>query len=202
MKKVTVHFFPDMREILINLKMEMSLDECFDKIRIFCEKYKDTLRRAEVLVYDEDNKLMFMLRGATESYRLEDKYKELEPMLLEIYEEYFQNAVKSSMKSISVEELKNTEVVIRGYAIPQDIDYAPDYFKRCKLGEAYEILKEYVTDFPEEFYNLQFHVWTKEEVYLFTIRRDLETIYLGNEYSLTKDMVREAMGMELPETCS
>lgn len=196
MKKVTICFFPDMREILVNLKIETSLEECFTQIKKFCEHSKDTLRRAEVLVYDENNKLMFEFRGTTESYRLEDKYKYLEPMVLDIYEEYFQNAKKINVKSITVEELKNKDVIIRGYAIPQDYDYGPDCSKRCKLGEALEILKEYVRDFPDMFYNLQFHVWTREEEYLFCIRRDLETIYLGDEFNLTKEMIREALGME------
>jgi len=196
MKPITIHFFPDMREMLINLKVETFLDECFDKIRVFCEHYKDSLRRAEVLVYDEDNKWMFMLLGTTESYALEERYKDLEPLVLEIYEEYFKDAHKVGVKSITVEELRNTEIKIRGYTIPQDIDYAPDFYKRCKFSEALEILKDAVETCPEMFYNLQFDISTADGDHLFWIRRDLETMYLTDEYNLTEDMVREALGIK------
>ena len=94
---------------------------------------------------------------------------------------------------MTVNELREMNVKIRGYTMPDD--NAPDFYKRCKLSEAFEIMKDYVTDFPKEFYNLIFTVTDENDDSLFEIRRDLKTIYLG-EFDLTEEVVREALGIE------
>ena len=94
---------------------------------------------------------------------------------------------------MTVNELREMNVKIRGYTMPDD--NAPDFYKRCKVGEAFEIMSDYLVDFPEEFYNLIFTVTDENDDCLFEIRRDLKTIYLG-EFDLTEDVVREALGIE------
>ena len=95
---------------------------------------------------------------------------------------------------MTVDELKDMSVKIRGYVMPDD--NAPAFYERCYLGEALEIMKSIVKDVPEEFYNLTFDVHTEEDEHLFTIQRDLEDIYFGrvNKFNLTRDIVREALG--------
>lgn len=96
---------------------------------------------------------------------------------------------------MTVDELKDMSVKIRGYVMPDD--NAPAFYERCYLGEALEIMKSIVKDVPEEFYNLTFDVHTEEDEHLFTIQRDLEDIYFGrvNKFNLTRDIVREALGI-------
>ena len=97
---------------------------------------------------------------------------------------------------MTVDELRNMKVKIRGYTMPDD--NAPDFYKRCVLSEALEIMKDYVRDFPEEFYNLAFTITDEEDEFLFMVRRELDKVYLGrvNIYDLTQDMAKEALGIE------
>lgn len=93
-----------------------------------------------------------------------------------------------------VSEFKNMNVKIRGYAMPDD--NAPDFYTRCKLSEALEIMKKVASDFPKEFSKLTFEIYTEDETGIFAIHRDFKEIYLGDNYfELTKDMVKEVLGM-------
>lgn len=93
-----------------------------------------------------------------------------------------------------VKELRDMKVKIRGYAMPDD--NAPDFYTRCKLSEALEIMKNVVRDFPKEFYNLTFTITNEEDDFLFKLRRELDTVYLGdNRFHLTKEMAMEALGI-------
>jgi len=99
---------------------------------------------------------------------------------------------------MTVNELRELNVLIRGYAMPDD--NAPCFYKRCKLSDALEILTDYVTDFPEEFYNLTFNVSTEDDmVCLFAIRRDLKTVYTArdNKLNLNKKLIRKALGIKM-----
>jgi len=100
---------------------------------------------------------------------------------------------------MTVKELREMNLLIRGYAMPDD--NAPCFYKRCKLSEALEILTEYVTDFPEDFYNLCFDVFTEDDECLFSIRRDLKTVYTTrtNKFNLNKKLIRKALGIKMPE---
>ena len=40
MSKVIVYFIPDVQEIFVRLICEYTLEECFEKISIFCEKIR------------------------------------------------------------------------------------------------------------------------------------------------------------------
>lgn len=99
---------------------------------------------------------------------------------------------------MTVKELREMNLLIRGYAMPDD--NAPCFYKRCKLSEALEILTEYVTDFPEDFYNLCFDVFTEDDECLFSIRRDLKTVYTTrtNQFNLNKKLIRKALGIKMP----
>ncbi len=97
---------------------------------------------------------------------------------------------------MTVDELRNMKVKIRGYTMPDD--NAPGFYKRCVLSEALDIMKDYVRDFPEEFYNLAFTITDEDDEFLFKICRELNKVYLGhvNKFDLTKEMIKEALGME------
>ncbi|MBQ7933593.1 MAG: hypothetical protein IJ327_02230 [Lachnospiraceae bacterium] len=99
---------------------------------------------------------------------------------------------------MTVDKLRNMNVKIRGYAMPDD--NAPCFYKRSKLSEAMEIMRDYMEDFPEEFYNFAFNITDEEDEFLFTICREFDKVYLGrvNKYDLTTDIVFAALGMEVP----
>ncbi|MBR6641544.1 MAG: hypothetical protein IKL08_05080 [Clostridia bacterium] len=197
MSKVIVYFVPDVQEIFVRLICEYTLEECFEKISIFCEKYKDSLYKSKISVYSENKKLMFSFQGTTPEYNIEDSYKELESNILEIYNKYYLNC-HSVKKTISVDELKNMNVRIRGYAMPDD--NAPDFYEKCKVSEVLVKLRESIRDFPEISRTHCFYVSSEDGVDLFSIDRELdfETICLAriNEFNLTKEMVKEALGVE------
>ena len=94
---------------------------------------------------------------------------------------------------MTVKELQSLNLLIRGYAMPDD--NAPCFYKRCKFSEALEILTDYVTDFPEELYNLIFNVSTDDDEFLFSVRRDLKTVYTGreNKFNLTKKTYQKSL---------
>lgn len=95
---------------------------------------------------------------------------------------------------MTVNELKNMNVKIRGYAMPDD--NAPDFYTGCKVSEALEIMKEHMDGMPEEFYNYKFHVSTEDERFLFKVPREFHKVYLGeNRFDLTKEMVMESLGI-------
>lgn len=95
---------------------------------------------------------------------------------------------------MTVKELRSMKVKIRGYGMPDD--NAPDFYTRCELSEALEIMKNVEKDYPKMFSKLTFEINTEEEESLFAIHRDFENIYLGdNNFHLTKEMIREALGM-------
>lgn len=95
---------------------------------------------------------------------------------------------------MTAKELRSMKVKIRGYGMPDD--NAPDFYTRCVMIDALEIIKNVVKDYPKKFSNLTFEIYTEDEEGLFAIHRDLEEIYLGdNIFNLTKDMIREALGI-------
>lgn len=89
MDKVRFLFVPDAKKPFINFEMEMSLEECFDEIRNHCEKLEEYLDTMEIRVYTEDKKPMFYIGGMVPDYIIADDYKDLEPIILEIYNKYF-----------------------------------------------------------------------------------------------------------------
>ena len=183
--------------ILTSLKVVCTLEECFEKINLFCEKYKEKLYTSEIMVYSEDKKRMFEFDGVKPKYMIKDEYKELEPTILEIFNKHYLNC-HSYKKTISVDELKNMNVKIKGYAMWDD--NSPDFYTRCKVSEALAELKECADNFPQQFSALTFYVSSVDGVDLFSINRELtfESICLTriNELCLTKEMVKEALGIE------
>ena len=103
---------------------------------------------------------------------------------------------------MTVNELRNMDVKIRGYGMPDD--NVPDFYTRCKLSEALEIMENVERDFPKELYNLCFTVTDEDDDSLFVLHRaffdekDRECVYMGrdNKYNLTKELARKALGME------
>ena len=197
MREVTIFYYPDLVDPGIFHKINKSIEECFDDIRKLCEIHKDTLHRTSILAFGGGG-LAFSIYGGTAVYRVADKYKDMESVISDICDTYFKGArARNKTKITTVEELRNTDVVIKGYTTPQDYDYGGEYSKKCKFCEAFEILKNVCETWPEEDSNLQFEFKTRDEEFLFWIRRDLETIYWkGNKFNLTKEMIRKALGME------
>jgi len=97
---------------------------------------------------------------------------------------------------MTVDELRSMNVKIRGYAMPDD--NAPDFYVGCKLSKALDIMKAHMDGMPEEFYNYKFHVSTEDARFLFKVPREFDKVYLGcvNEFNLTKELVKEALGMD------
>ena len=202
MIKVVAYFYPDMNDASGLITSETTLEEYFEELRNLCEQYEKKLHRSHVLVYaKEGGKLIFSITGATNKlYSLAEEYKEYDSMVWNICKKYFRDAKeKNKIRITSAEDLRNIDVIIKGYTIPQDYDYGPDYYTRCKMTEAFEKISEIVDTCPDMFYNLQFDLWTWDEEYLFCIRRDLYTIHLGrhNKFDLTKGMIREAVGIKI-----
>ena len=102
---------------------------------------------------------------------------------------------------MTVDELRDMNVKIRGYGMPDD--NAPDFYTRCKLSEALEIMENVERDFPKMLSNLCFEITDEKDEPLFAVHRaffgekDQKYIYLGdNEFNLTKKLARKALGME------
>lgn len=102
---------------------------------------------------------------------------------------------------MTVDELRNMNVKIRGYGMPND--NAPDFYTRCKLSEALEIMENVERDFPKELYNLCFTITDENDDFLFQVHRaffgekDRKYIFLGdNNFNLTKELARKALGVE------
>ena len=200
MIEIVAYFYPE-HDVPSNVIVSTTtLEEYFDEIRELCELHSNVLQRTYVQIFlKKGGKLIISLNGFLKKhYSVEEEYKEYEPIIKEICKEYFDDAKERNKVIINtVEDLRNVDVEIRGYAIPQDYDYGPIYGKKCKLSEVSEILMYVVSTWPEEDYNLQFEVWTRDGEYLFCIRRDLETIHLGgNKFNLTKEMIRAALGIQ------
>ncbi len=200
MNKVILYFFPDVREIIINLKIEIPFEECFSKIERCCEHYKGKLKTAEFLVYDaESMKLMFRIFGVEPSYKMEDDYKDLEPEVLDIFNQCILNdpSIKDA-KPPALDELKNLDVVVEGYTQPSEFYYGPDFKKKCKFGEAMGVMKEMIANYAEEFPKLALHVDTIDGTHLFSTYHELDRIYLGrlNMLNLTEELIKEAIGWE------
>lgn len=202
MIEIVAYFYPDHDDGLDgSIVTQTTLDEYFVELRELCKKYSNILQRTYVQIFAKNGgKLIISLSGNLKShYSIKEGYEEYEPIIKEICKEYFDNAKERNKLIINtVEDLRNVDVVIEGYAIPQDYDYGSIYRRKCKMSEVYDILKETVSNWSEDDYNLQFEVWTRDEEYLFCIRRDLETLYLSNnnQFNLTKEMIRKALGIE------
>ena len=96
---------------------------------------------------------------------------------------------------MTIEEFRNMDVKIRGYTMPDD--NAPDFYKRCKVSEALDIMKDFLVDFPKQFSKLTFEFNTIEEESIFSINRDLENVFLGdNNFDLTKEFIKKGLGIE------
>ena len=101
---------------------------------------------------------------------------------------------------MTVEELKNMNVEVKGYGYLEDYYYGPDALNvKCKMSEALNIMKECVESLPMEiFYRVNFLINEVDGEHLFSLGRELDDICIGrdNIYGLTKGMIREALGME------
>ena len=201
MTEIVAYFYPE-HDIPSNVIVsQTTLEEYFNEIRELCERHSKVLQRTYVQIFaKKGGKLIISFNGFLKNhYSVNEEYIEYESIIKEICKEYFDDAKERNKIIInSVEDFKNVDIEIRGYAIPQDYDYGPIYGKKCKMVEVSEVLKYVVSTWPEEDHNLQFEIWTREEEYLFCIRRDLETIHLKkeNKFNLTKEMIREALGIK------
>lgn len=201
MTEIVAYFYPEHDEPNNSIVSETTLEEYFDEIRKLCELHSKTLHRTYIQIFlKKGGKLIISIGGFLKKmYHIEEYYKEYEPIIKDICDTYFKDAKEKNKIIINtVDDLRNIDVVIEGYAIPQDYDYGSIYKRKCKMSEVYGILKDVVSTWPEEDYNLQFQIWTRDEDFLFCIRRDLETIHLGskNKFNLTKEMIREALGIK------
>ena len=137
MSNVSLYFFPDIRDMIINLKVEVPFEECFSKMEMFCEHYKGKLKTTRILAYDESKKLMFEIYGIKPRYKIEDGYGELEPQILEIFNEYFlKDESITDTEPPALEDLINLDVVVEGYTQPSEFYYGPDFNEKCKFSEA------------------------------------------------------------------
>lgn len=200
MDKVILYFFPDVREIIINLRIEIPFEECFYKIKRCCEHYKGKLKTANILVYDENKKLMFEICGVEPKYEIIDKYKDLEPQVLDIFNQCFLNdpSIKDA-KPPALEDLKNLNVIVEGYTEPSEFYYGPDFSEKCKFSEVLDVMKKMTEKYAKDFPKLAFYVDTTDGKHLFSNYHDkLDCIYLGriNELNLTKELVKEGIGVK------
>lgn len=199
MSNVLLYFFPDVREIIINLKVEVPFEECFSKIEMFCEHYKGKLKTARILAYDENKKLMFEIYGIKPRYKIEDGYEDLEPQVLEIFNECFlTDSSITDTEPPALEELLNLDVVVEGYTEPSEFYYGPDFNAKCKFGETLGIIKEMTKKYAEDFPKLTFHVDTLDDKHLFSIYHELNRIHIGelNELHLNEELIREVIGLK------
>ena len=199
MSNVLLYFFPDVREIIINLKVEVPFEECFSKIEMFCEHYKGKLKTARILAYDENKKLMFEIYGVKPRYKIEDGYKDLEPQVLDIFNECFLNDPSiTDTEPPALEELVNLDVIVEGYTEPSEFYYGADFSVKCKFSEALDVIKEIINKYVETFPKLAFDVDTQDGKYLFSIYHELDRIYIGelNELHLTEELIREVIGLK------
>ena len=102
---------------------------------------------------------------------------------------------------MTIDELRSMNVKIRGYGMPDD--NAPDFYTRCKLSEALEIMRNVERDFPKMLSNLCFEITDEEDESLFAVHRaffdgkDRKYIYLGdNNFNLTKELAQKALCMD------
>jgi len=200
MNNVLLYFFPDIREIIINLKIEVPFEECFTKIEMFCEHFKGKLKTAQIFAYDENKKLMFEIYGVKPKYKIEDGYEDLEPQILDIFEQCFLN--DSSIKDRTppvLEELINLNVVVEGYTEPSEFYYGPDFCRKCKFSETLGVIKEMIEKYVEDFPKLAFDIKTEDGIYMFSIYHELDRIFIGelNELNLTEELIKEAIGLEI-----
>lgn len=199
MSNVLLYFFPDIREMIINLKVEVSFEECFSKIEMFCEHYKGKLKTTHILAYDENQKLMFEIYGVKPRYKIEDGYEDLETQVLEVFNEFFLNDPSiTNTEPPSLEELVNLDVVVEGYTQPSEFYYGPDFVEKCKFSEALGIIKEMTERYAEDYPKLTFDVETRDGKHLFWLYHDLDRICLGelNELHLTEELIREVIGLK------
>ena len=199
MDNVILYFFPDIREMIINLKVEVPFEECFSKIEMFCEHYKGKLKTTRILAYDENKKLMFGIYGVKPKYKIEDGYEDLEPQVLDIFNECFLNDPSiTDTEPPALEELVNLDVVVEGYTEPSEFYYGPDFNEKCKFSEVLGVIKEMINKYVETFPKLAFDVFTRDGKYLFGVYHELDCIYLGelNELHLTEELVREVIGLK------
>ena len=200
MDKVTLYFLPDIREILVSLKIEVPFEECFSKIEMFCEHYKGKLKTAQILAYDEDGKLMFEICGVEPKYKMADAYRDLELKVLDIFSQCFlEDPSIKDAKPPALEELINLRVLVEGYTEPSEFYYGPDFCEKCKFSEVLGVMKEMTEKYAEDYPKLSFHVDTEDGIHLFSNFHDeLDHIHLGriNEMNLTEELVKKVIGLE------
>lgn len=200
MDHMTLYFFPDIREIIIRLKIEIPFEECFSKIEMFCEHYKGKLKTAQILAYDEDGKFMFEICGVEPKYKVVDSHRDMEAQVVDVFKRCFlEDTSIKDVKPPALEELINLNVVVEGYTEPSEFYYGADFEKRCKFNEVLEVMKEMTEKYAEDYPKLAFHVNTKDGIYLFSNYHDkLDHIHLGriNEMNLTEELVKKVIGLE------
>ena len=104
---------------------------------------------------------------------------------------------------MTVNELKNMTVEIKGYTMLEDYYYGPDALHvKCKMSEALAIMRECAEDgmacCPDVFYRVTFLINAEDGTHMFSLGRELDDVCLGrdNELGLTKMMVEEALGIK------
>ena len=200
MEKMTLYFFPDIREILIRLKVEIPFEECFFKIEMFCEHYKGKLKTAQILAYDEDGKFVFEICGVEPKYKVKDGYRDLEEQVVDVFNQWFlEDPSIKDAKPPALEELINLNVVVEGYTEPSEFYYGADFNEKCKFNEVLGVMKAMAEKYAEDYPKLSFHVNTEDGIYLFSNYHDkLDHIHLGriNEMNLTEELVKKIIGLE------
>lgn len=142
---------------------------------------------------------MFEIYGVTPRYKIEDGYEDLEPQVLEIFNQCFLNDPSiTDTEPPALEDLINLDVVVEGYTQPSEFYYGPDFTEKCKFSETLGVIKEMLNKYVEAFPKLAFDVFTRDGKYLFGIYRELDRIFLGefNELHLTEELVREVIGLK------
>ena len=89
MNKIIFSYVPDVTEPYIRTEFEKPFEECFNEIEAYCKEFKDNLERMEISISTIDKEPMFYICGIVPNYRIDEKFKYLEPQVLEIFNKYF-----------------------------------------------------------------------------------------------------------------
>ena len=89
MDEIMFVYTPDVCDPSIRFLSKMYLDESFHAVRQCFKDYPDELRRMEVSVYTIDEELIFSICGIIKKYSVNEKYKDIELFVADIYNYYF-----------------------------------------------------------------------------------------------------------------
>lgn len=91
-QRVIFVFRPDGTEPYISFENRMTMEECLDSTRKHCEELPEYRERMEILVCtEEDKQAVFSIFACVPCYQVFDDYKELEPIIADIYNTYWGN---------------------------------------------------------------------------------------------------------------